>query len=70
MTTEILTFMTQDGQRSQAIAAYSLLIGQPIYAIVDQMSNQIAKEQDIDINDATNAIIFADKIYEKIKEIR
>lgn len=67
MTTEVLTLMTQDGQRNNTIAAYSLLIGQPIYAIIEQQIAQINKEhEDWDINDVSWAINYADTIYQKI----
>ena len=71
MTTEILTFMTQDGQRSKVIAAYSLLVEQPIYGIIEKMTAEINKEhENWDLNDISWAINYADTIYEKIKEIR
>lgn len=66
MTTEVLILMTQDNQRSAAIAAYSLLAQKSIYELVSEMSAQIIKDTGMDENDSSSYIIIADAIYNNI----
>ena len=59
--------MTQDGQRSAAIAAYSLLANKSIYEVISMQLKIINQQhEDWDLNDVSWAVSYADTIYDNI----
>lgn len=67
MTTEVLILMTQDNQRSAAIAAYSLLANKSIYEVIGMQLKIINQQhEDWDLNDVSWAVSYADTIYDNI----
>ena len=67
MIEQVTILMTQDGQRSAAIAAYSLLANKSIYEVISMQLKIINQQhEDWDLNDVSWAVSYADTIYDNI----